>query len=254
MEKQLIKEFHQRGEKISKYESIAIGYLNSSLEFSEKAEQHEKNIRQIQVLVGTSQQIQIQLKQIQESERFSKKQISFMLKKASLDQEKLSKQNKIIQQLNYINMLNYLTCSFIEREKNELIQDKIRTASIDTLKIANLPEDILFHIQSYFTYETRISLIEAKYKPISLLLKGNIRTIHKYNYYVRQLDTNERVKFEIQCTSNDFWGCYLPTLCDRKTLLCYLIYYIKKNDPKAALGLFREVILTKHKQFVRNKK
>jgi len=116
---------------------------------------------------------------------------------------------------------------------------------ISSARLLKLPEDILFVIKSFFTYETRIELLETKY-PLMLRLnklsasdtRKLILCMHKRPNYLAEMSAEEA---EWLIVSPNF---LVPTThLKRKEYILSMLQKYKIHCPKEAIHLIKTVVL-----------
>jgi hypothetical protein len=155
------------------------------------------------------------------------------------------------------------TCFMDEFKKTMEIEDKANADKlISTKNLSRLPDDILKHIQSYFTYETKCSLLESKYNPIKLFLSLNSSSVFIYIRIIHSKLNTDCLRKEINNMLIGFYGLpfsslqYMPIqlintarknmpASDEKILLKSMLQYVSACDPKMAFELFRSIIVVK---------
>lgn len=116
---------------------------------------------------------------------------------------------------------------------------------ISSARLLMLPEDILFVIKSFFTYETRIELLETKYPLMARLNKLScdytsklICCMHKRPNYLAELSAKEAELLIRRPYA------YVPTNhLKRKEYIVNMLQKYKMYCPEEAIHLIRTVVL-----------
>ena len=116
---------------------------------------------------------------------------------------------------------------------------------ISSARLLRLPEDILIVIKSFFTYETRIELLETKYpliSPLNKLSSSNTRDLicgmHKRPNYLADLTARE-AELLIFCPYRGVPSNHLK----RKEYILNMLKKYKTHCPKEAVYLIKTVAL-----------
>ena len=118
---------------------------------------------------------------------------------------------------------------------------------ISSAQLLNLPEDILFVIKSFFTYETRIELLETKYPLMPRLNKLSPRNtseliccMHKRPNYLAKA-TAETAERLIRWP----YACVPTSHLKRKEYILSMLQKYKIHCPAEAIHLIKTVVLSK---------
>ena len=118
---------------------------------------------------------------------------------------------------------------------------------ISSARLLKLPEDILFVIKSFFTYETRIELLETKYPLMPRLNKLSPRNtseliccMHKRPNYLAKA-TAETAERLIRWP----YACVPTSHLKRKEYILSMLQKYKIHCPVEAIHLIKTVALSK---------
>ena len=116
---------------------------------------------------------------------------------------------------------------------------------ISTARLLKLPEDILFVIRSFFTYETRIELLESKYPMKPLLNKLSAFNTYSFSYYLHKRPnylaglTAEEAEVFVQRQ----WRTIPYKHQARKAHIQMLLQKYKEIDPNEAMHILKSLII-----------
>lgn len=202
-------------------------------------------------ICGNIQDIQNELKQLKKEikERESKKKE--IIKTITKNKKIYVKNKKAIARLYQLIKMEQDLSLYKDTEKE-------KDTNLKKISII-LPEEVLRHIQEYFTYETKYLLLESKYKPFQLINKFNpyltrevIKTIFnkeikKYLFLNSGIEDNMIQQYSI------FYDCLLPddvnilkikrSIKDEKIFLKHIINSFRYLYPHIVYGLYKFIIL-----------
>lgn len=137
-------------------------------------------------------------------------------------------------------------------EKRERTRDNMTKTSLDLTYIDKLPEDIVNTIKSFLSYDTRIYLLEDKYKfnkwVNRLLSDDSILYLH-YLY-----TTPDYLSLLTEKEYNSTYEYYHITGPVRKQRIFMIYYKFKEYNPAAAFKMIKNYSILFGQKMIKNKK
>jgi len=146
----------------------------------------------------------------------------------------------------------------MEENKRKKIEAKDENWKKFLKRVAQLPDDLLKTIQSYFTYETKVAILEHKYNPIKLFHSLNKKLLNRYIYQIyhkiykmirnrilyKKMTVMWKGLYNTTVIQEIWWK--IPPLKKLKSFIQYLFILFRKYDcDQYCFELYRDIAILK---------
>jgi hypothetical protein len=146
----------------------------------------------------------------------------------------------------------------VEENKRKKIEAKDENWKKFLKRVAQLPDDLLKTIQSYFMYETKAAILEHKYNPIKLFHSLNKKLLNRYIYQIyhkiykmirnrilyKKMTVMWKGLYNTTVIQEIWWK--IPPLKKLKSFIQYLFILFRKYDcDQYCFDLYRDIAILK---------